>query len=710
MRKTIEPPEAREPDRPELREAPAYQFAFDRREFLEFAGAGLLIFTLAPAAEGQRAPASPTLGARLHLAADGTVTVLTGKVEEGQGPRTELSMAAAEELRLPVDRVVLVMADTDLVPSDGLTAGSRSTPGTVPEVRKAAAAARELLLSTASRKWQVDRANVQMRDGAAVDSGGTKKMTYGELASSPELAEAGKAALPQGTALTPVQDWRVLGVSHHRPNARDIVTGAHRYPSDIERPNMLYGCILRPPSYGATLESVDLAAAKKIAGAVPVRDGEFVGCAAPTSFAARKAVESLAETAKWRTKENPPSSGLFAYLKAHAGKERPQVKGSVEDGLAQAKQRVKAAYQVAYVQHAPMEPRAAVAEWQDGKLTVWTGTSNPFGVRDQLVQAFPLSPEKVRVIVPDMGGGFGGKHTGEAAIEAARLAREAARPVSLRWSRAEEFAWAYFRPAALIEIEAGLDGKGGLVAWDFANYNSGTSALESPYRIANTRTRYIDCESPLRQGSYRCLAATANNFARECFMDELAQAAQEDPLEFRLTHLDNPRIREVLLAAAKRFGWEERRKKRGANTGIGLACGTEKNSVVAACVEVEIDRSTGTPRLLEICEAFECGPILNPMGLRMQVEGGILMGLGAALREEIQFENGRLLNGSFARYRVPRFKDVPKMDIVLLDRKDLEPAGAGETPIIAVAPAMANAVFQIAGTRARSMPVRVQPG
>ncbi|MCC6859520.1 MAG: xanthine dehydrogenase family protein molybdopterin-binding subunit, partial [Bryobacterales bacterium] len=304
-------------------------------------------------------------------------------------------------------------------------------------------------------------------------------------------------------------------------------------------------------------------------------------------------------------------------------------------------------------------------------------------------------------------GGFGGKHTGEAAIEAARLAREAGKPVSLRWTRSEEFTWAYFRPAALIEIAAGLDG-GSLAAWDFVNYNSGAAAIDTPYRVANVRTRFIACDAPLRQGSYRVLAATANNFARESFTDELAEAAGKDPLEFRLAHLDNERLRNVLAAAAERFRWSERRRQKRPGRGVGLACGTEKNSVVAACVEVEMDARSGTPRLVEICEAFECGPILNPANLRSQVEGCILMGLGPAVREEILFEHGRILNGRFSAYAVPRFRDVPRMEVVLIDRRDLEPAGAGETPIIAVAPAMANAVFDATGRRVRSMPLRIE--
>ncbi len=679
--------------------------AVNRREFFEIAGAGLIV-AVSPAA-AQRGGGDGPLEARLHIGEDGIVTVLSGKIEEGQGALTELTMAAAEELRVPLGRVRTVLGDTDRVPNDGTTAGSRTTPGTVPPVRRAAAAARELLLAAAARQWQVEAARLEVRDGVVSYQG--KTYSYGDLARSPELAAAYKNA-PADATFTAVKDWRVLGKPQVRLDARDIVTGSHRFPSDIVRPGMLYGCVLRPPSYGAVLEDVDLSAARKMPGVVAVRDGGFAGCAAPTSFAARKAVEAIAAGARWRTSEHPSSDNLFEYLKQHANtgaRPRGATRGDVELALGRAGRRLKAVFQVAYVQHAPMEPRAATAEWQDGRVTVWTGTSNPFSVRQQVAEACHIAPDRVRVIVPHMGGGFGGKHTGEAAVEAARLAKEAGRPVALHWTRAEEFMWAYFRPAALIEIEAGLDAANTVTAWDFANYNSGTAALDTPYRIPNARVRFIESDSPLRQGSYRCLAATANNFAREAFTDELAEAAGKDPLEFRLAHLDNERLRNVLTAAAERFGWAERRKKPRAGRGIGLACGTEKNSVVAACCEVEVDRESGVPRLLEIVEAFECGPILNPANLRSQVEGCITMGLGPALREEIRFSRGKLTNGRFSSYRVPRFRDIPKAEIILLDRKDLEPAGAGETPIIAVAPAIANAVFDATGKRVRSMPVRV---
>lgn len=707
----METHESFEPERYELREGPAYEFSLSRREFAGVAGAGLLLAIRPRPAGAQRGGgASVPLESRLHIGEDGTVTIFTGKVEVGQGARVEIAMAAAEELRISAERVKVVMADTGAVPNDGITAGSRTTPATLPAVRRAAAAARELLLEAAARQWRTSRDGLQVVDGVVTRAGSSEGFDYARLARSAELVAAYKQ--PPGDApLTEVQSWRILGTSVHRLDGKEIVTGAHRYPSDIRRSGMLYGAVLRPPSYGATLEAVDSSEAEKMPGVTVVKEGNFAGCVGPTSYAARKAVEALGAKARWKAAEHPSSSRLFTLLKERAqqdGQRSPRVQssGSVEDGLAQAAKRVSAVYQVPYIQHAPMEPRAAVAEWEDGRLTVWTGTQNPHGVRGQLAQAFHLPEERVRVIVPDTGGGFGGKHTGETAIEAARLARGAGRPVSLRWTRAEEFMWAYFRPAGLFEIEAGLDANGKLTAWDFTNYNAGTAAITTPYQVPNTRTRFFYCESPLREGSYRGIAATANNFARECFMDELAGAHGADPLEFRLANADNPRLRDVLVAAAKRFGWEQRRKQKPKGVGVGIAGGTEKGSYVAACAEVESDGSGRPPRIRRFCLAFECGAILNPANLLAQVEGCVIQGLGGALMEAIEFENGRLKNGSFTEYRVPRFRDVPPLDIILVDRKDLPPAGAGETPIIAVAPAIANAVFDASGVRVRSLPVR----
>ena len=680
--------------------------AVDRRTFLQVLGSGLLITVTAPEAWAQ-ADGMP-VSARLYLDEDGTITALSGKVEEGQGPRAELSQAAAEELRVAVEQVRLVMADTELVPDDGITAGSRTTPRNVPEMRRAAATARELLTALAARQWAIDAASLEVRDGVIAGPGG-KAMTYADLAKAGEIAAALDTSIRTDVALAPVPEWTVLGRSVARPNARELVTGAHRFPSDVTRPGMLYGRVLRPSAYGATLESIDLSAAQAMDDVVVVREGAFVGFAAQTSHRATQALEAAARTASWKAPASPVShETVFEHLREHAdpGRARTDERGSVEKALGEADRILEEDYRVAYVQHAPMEPRAAVAEWEGDRLIVWAGCDGPFRARQALAEDLGIPEERVRVIIPDMGGGFGGKHTADAAVEAARLARSAGKPVSVQWTREDEFTWAYCRPAALIECRGGLTAGGALAAWDFAAINPGGSALDTPYAVPHVRVSSVPSDSPLPQGSYRCLGATANNFARESFMDELAAAAGTDPLEFRLAHLENPRLKAVLEKAAKEFGWARRRRQVTPERGVGLACGTEKNSVVAACVEVAVDRAKGTLEVTEICEAFECGPILNPANLLSQVQGCIVMGLGGALTEELEFEDGRVLNPRFSGYRVPRFRDVPRVDVHLVENREIPPAGGGETPIIAVAPAIGNAVFAATGVRLRSMPLR----
>jgi isoquinoline 1-oxidoreductase len=302
-----------------------------------------------------------------------------------------------------------------------------------------------------------------------------------------------------------------------------------------------------------------------------------------------------------------------------------------------------------------------------------------------------------------MGSGYGGKHTGEAAVEAARLAKTAGKPVKVVWTREEEFTWAYFRPAGVIEVTAGAKKDGTLTAWEFHNYNSGGSAIRPPYEIANQQVEFHPADSPLRQGSYRALAATANHFARESHLDDLAHELAIDPLALRLKNLKNDRLAAVLEAAAKLFGWGKTKAAEG--HGFGIAGGTEKGSYVATCAEVGADLKSGRVKVVRLATAFECGAILNPDNLKNQIEGANVMALGGALFEAIQFANGKILNPNFSDYKLPRFGDVPTMETVLLDRKDLPSAGAGETPIVALAPAVGNAIFQATGIRLRSLPM-----
>jgi CO/xanthine dehydrogenase Mo-binding subunit len=705
--------EPNEVERYELREGPAYRFETSRREFVQIMGAGFVIAASATSLQAQRGRGRTSrrtpLSERFHFAEDGKVTVFTSKVEVGQGSRTQITQAVAEELRLPVDQIELVMADTKLCPDDGGTAGSRTTPSTVPSVRAATAAARDMLVTLAAEHLKVENRSLSFRDGAFSVTGTEKKLTLAELAKSNTIAKRLEQATPDDNQIVRVENWKVLGTSVPKTTGDAVVTGAAKYPSDINRPEMLYGKVLRPPAYGAKLESIDLSATDAVH---VVRDGDFVGCVAETSWQAAKAIEAIAKTAKWTTSPQVSSSELYDHLKRTArggggGRfgGRGDRWGQGPTALENAASKIENSYTIAYIQHAPMEPRAAVAEWKEGSLTVWTGSQQPSRVQGELSQAFRLPAERVRVIVPDTGGGFGGKHTGEAAVEAARLAKAANRAVSLRWTREEEFTWAYFRPAGLIEVRAGLDEAGNLHAWDFINYNSGGSAIGTPYRVPNGQTQFVSSESPLRQGSYRALASAANTFARESAMDELAALAKADPLEFRRKHLPQDRLLDVLNAAAERFGWMEKRANKRPGRGIGLACGTEKGSFTAACVEVEV--TDKRIRMQSVCQAFECGAIQNPENLKLQVIGCLVMGLGGALSEEIEFKDGRVVNPRFSEYQVPRMEDVPEMDVVLLNRTDLPSLGAGETPIIAIAPAIANAVADAIGKRIRSMPIKL---
>jgi len=512
--------------------------------------------------------------------------------------------------------------------------------------------------------------------------------------------------IPSDEKITPPQKWKIAGTPMEKVDGRAFVTGKHQYSTDLRPAGMLYGKVLRPPSYGATVVSCDDSAVNATKDVMLVRDGDFIGAAAPTVAAAQQALDAL--KVKWKEVPQISDQEIFVYLKKNvnpSGEERfRQKQGSIEEGLAAAAHKLNATYNVAYIAHAPLEPRAAVAQWTNGKLTVWLGTQRPFAVRDDLAAIFHLTEKDVHVMVPDTGSAYGGKHTSDAGLEAARLARAAnGKPVQVVWTRQEEFTWAYFRPAGVIEVRSGISADGKLTAWEFHNYHSGMSAIESPYAVTNQYTEYHAVPLVLRSGSYRGLAATANHFARETHMDELAHAAQIDPLQFRLNNLADDRMKAVLQAAAEKFGWP--RKKTAEGQGFGIAVGTEKGSYVATCAEVLANPTKGTFQVVRLVEAFECGAIVNPDGLRNQVVGAMIQGLGGALFEAIQFENGKITNDHFSSYRVPRFRDVPEIETVLLDRKDIPSAGAGETPIMAVAPAIGNAFFDAMNVRLRDLPL-----
>jgi nicotinate dehydrogenase subunit B len=687
-------------------------YTVSRRDLFRFLGAGVLMLVALPDADaqesgggGRRRPDNTpqNIGAWLHIADNGGVTVYTGKVEVGQNIRTSLAQAVAEELRVPYDHVQMIMADTALTPYDFGTVGSMTTPRMTPQLRRAAAAARALIVDLAAAQWQIDRSSVTVADGKALHAATNRALTYGELLKGQKLTQV----IPADVALTPAAEWRVMGTSAPKADGRAFVTGRHAYTPDLKRDNMQHGKVLRPAAFHATLKSLNDSAAKALPGVTVVQEGDFVGVTAPTAQLAERALSLL--KAEWQTAPQSSDKTLYAQLRGvpDGVKDKNDKQGATQGVLqpttGKGDDMYQATYTVAYIAHAPLEPRAALAEWNGDKLTVWTGTQRPFGVRSELAQAFHLPEDNIRVIVPDTGSGYGGKHMGDAAVEAAKLSRAAGKPVKLVWTREEEFTWAYFRPAGVIDVIGGVRPDGTLTHWEFDNYNSGPSGIRSPYDVPNQRAEFHRGPSPLREGSYRGLASTANHFAREAHIDDVARAVKTDPLAFRLKNLKDARLRAVLEAATAHFGWGKRKAMPG--HGYGLACGTEKGSYVANCVEVAVDKATGKVQVTRIVSAFECGAVVNPDHLRNQIEGATVMGLGGALFEAIHFEEGRITNPHFAAYRVPRFRDVPPIEVVLVNRKDLPSEGAGETPIVAIAPAIRNAILDATGLALRALPL-----
>ncbi len=533
-------------------------FEVNRRDLFKLLGSGLIVgfcvkngLTQESGRAVNSENASNDLASWLHIGEDGKVTVFTGKVEMGQNIRTSLTQQVAEELRVPMSSITLIMGDTDLTPFDMGTFGSRTTPQMGTRLRTVSANARGVLVELAAKRWNVDPATLFAKDGMVLSSKAGKKISYGELTHGQKLVMIPEAdPEPESPA-----QWRVAGAPAGKVDGKAFVTGAHQYTSDMNRPGMLYGKVFRPPAFNSKLLSVDTKRAEQITGVTVVHDGDFIGVAAPDAILAEVAIGRV--EAQTQAPPQVANAGLFDYLRKDVDNEARggrggSTAGSVEAGMASAAKTLSQTYTAAYIQHAPLEPRSAVAEWQGGKLTVWTGTQRPFAVKEELAAAFHISQDHVRVIVPDTGSAYGGKHTGECAVEAARLAKGAGKPVKLVWTREEEFTWAYFRPAGVIDVKSGITADGKLVAWEFHNYNSGPAGIDTPYSVPNKKIEFHPAKNPpLRQGSYRGLAATANHFARESHMDELAHLAGMDPLQFRLKNMTDPRLRAAFEAAAQ---------------------------------------------------------------------------------------------------------------------------------------------------------------
>ena len=487
------------------------------------------------------------------------------------------------------------------------------------------------------------------------------------------------------------------------------MTGRAKFTADIRLPGMVYARILRPPAHGAKLLRLDTGGAEKIKGVQVIRDGDFIAVLHPDPEKAATALAAI------QADFDTPKTGIndvtiFDHLLKNAPE--PSIaseEGSIKQGEKLAASIVEKTYYNSYVAHSPMEPHAALAHVEKDRATVWASTQTPFGVQRLISDALGFPMEKVRVITPFVGGGFGGKSASEQAVEAARLSRLSGKPVMVVWTREEEFFFDTFRPAAIVKIRSGMDKSGQITFWDYKVYFAGKRGCEIFYEIPNHREsvygewRMGPGIHPFAVGPWRAPGANTNIHARDLHLHLLAQRAGKDPLEFRLEHLKNKRMRKVLTVAAKKFGWTPAIPPSG--RGFGISCGIDAETYVATMAQVEVDQGTGKINVKRVVCAQDMGQVVNPRGATIQMEGCITMGMGYALAEEIHFSDGRILDVNFDTYEIPRFSWVPKIETILVENNALPPKGGGEPAIVCMGGALASAVFDATGAVVRQLPM-----
>lgn len=685
-----------------------------RRDFFKILGTGIIIF-FRPWGDldviGQAAQQAPRAlpkdyNAFLSIAEDGKITCFTGKIEMGQGIITSLPQMMADELNVPLEKVKIVMGDTDLCPWDGGTWGSLTTRSFGPSMRAAAAEARGVLVGLASAQLGVPAEQLEVKEGIITDVKNPKNsVSYGQLAKGKRIEKF----LDVKPSVEDYTKFTYVGKSYKHSDATLKATGAAKYTGDYKISGMVQARILRPPSHGAKLKSVDYSAAEKIAGVKVIRDGDLV---AVLHTNREKAGEALATIKAEYTFDEMPvnEKTIFEWmLKADSRANVVRTKGDLEEGKNLSDKVFESEFHDPYLAHAPMETHTALAEFKDGKMTVWAATQTPYPMQDALVRELSLPLDKVRVIVPFVGGGFGGKSAFQQGIEAARLAKLSGKPVMVIWTRDEEFFYDNFHSAAVVKIKSGIDKEGNIKLWDYHVYYAGTRGAETIYDVPHNKTtdysrnRNAPAVHPFATGPWRAPNNNTNTFAREVQIDIMAAAAGIDPLEFRLKNLKDEKMIACLKAVADKFGYKAGKGPSG--RGYGIAVGTDAGTWVAHMAEVKVDKTTGKVEVVRVAVAQDMGLCVNPQGALIQAEGCITMGLGYTLSEELEFEGGNIKTRGFDTYEIPRFSWLPKMDIVILDRKDKAPQGGGEPAIIAMGAVIANAIFDATGARIYRMPL-----
>ncbi len=722
-----------------------------RREFTAALGGIVLSFSLVPTVmlgqDSARLPGSlqtnRTLDAWLRIHADGSVTVFTGKVELGQGIVTALAQIAAEELDVPLGRVTMISGDTGRTPNEGQTAGSQSIEQSGTALRMAGAEVRALLIDLAAKKLGAAAATLKVIDGVIHAPDG-RKVGYGELAGQVDLKREATAKVPP----KPPAQHKIVGKSAPRIDIPAKMTGGAAFVQDIRLPGMLHGRVVRPPRYGARLVSFDEARIKAMPGVVAVvRDGSFLGVVARREEQAINARLVLIEYARWSGGSTlPDPAKLYEQLMALRSESR--VIGEKDAPVPASAKVIEATYHRPYQAHAAIAPSCALAEFTDGKLTVWTHSQGVFPLRATMARALGMQPRDIRCIHAEGAGCYGHNGADDVAFDAALLARAVnGRPVRLQWMRDDEFKWEPYGPAMTMKVKGAVSG-GRVVDWVFdvwsQSHNTrpgdpdGINLLGSWYladakrpgparhaaqpngagdRNAITRydfprqrtTHHLIMDNPVRTSALRTLGAYANVFAIESFMDELAAAAGIDPVAFRLAHIVDERERAVIEAVAKAAAWKPGESyQRGdgrRGRGIGYARYKTVATYNAVIAEVEVNRATGIVKVPRIWTAVDAGQIINPDGLTHQIEGGIIQSMSWTLHEQVQFDRNGILSEDWMNYPILTMPDVPRVETVLINRPNEPALGAGEAAQGPAAAAIANAFAAATGRRIRELPL-----
>jgi CO/xanthine dehydrogenase Mo-binding subunit len=725
------------------------QTQFDRRAFLKASGALVVGFSLGACATGTaplRAAKSvdkETLDSWLVIEKNGRVTVFSGKVDLGTGTRTALAQMVADELDVAFDKIEMVMGDTGTTPDQWLTGANLTIFQGGAELRRAAASARTALVARGAERLGVTPADVAVSDGVIqVKSDPLRKVAYGDLLG----ADGFQMKVDPKVTLKKHTDYRIVGKSIPRVDIPGKVTAAFPYVHDFRLPGMLHARVVRPDDLGAKLVSFDDSAARSISGYMQtVRKGDFLAVVANNEWAAIKASRAL--KVNWGTGTGlPDKKTVFETWRKRpiAKTEESQKAGDAPQALAVSTQRVKASYEFAVQTHASLGPSCAVADFKDGKLTLWTASQATHSMQTEVAAITGIAKDNIRLVYLEGSGCYGRNGHEDATADAALISIALGKPVRVQWMRADETARAPKSPPRAIDMEGGLDASGNVTAWraDFyiaLNHIAAFKPLDfpllsatetgvprpgnwvgflfqnapQPYAFPNiaVNTHHV-AEAFFRSSHLRSPGRIENSFANESFADELAYAAKMDPAQFRLKHLKDPRAAAVIQAAMKRSGWQTRVGHNAAAnagniaSGRGVAYTRYNNSItyVAAVAEVEVNKQSGEIRVKRICMGQDCGQMINPDGVANQVEGGVIQTVSRVLMEEVQWDRTKVTSTDWVSYPILRMSGVPRVEVDLIDRPGEPSWGVGEPSAVVIPAAIANAVFDATGVRLRSIP------